>query len=188
MQPKLWDARGNVPALVQLLLVYLHRSGKQVLAGGQLVPLLGVFQRLVAARSSEDLAFKLLGAVVCHLELKDFQAHLQNLYRVLGERMQRNKTTRYAKSFVSFLALVSAKHGSSAVTGPLDALGSGTAMNIFNRIMVPQVPTITGRLRRKATVIGMSRLLVRPCRVLWRMCCGADVCRCLTTDGNAGHV
>ena len=43
LTPTLWESRGNIPALVRLLRAFLGRGGQQIVAAGQVTPMLGIF-------------------------------------------------------------------------------------------------------------------------------------------------
>ena len=59
----LWSRKGNVPALSQLVCAYLRKGGAHVAASGQLLPLLGVFQKLLSSKNQEEHAFDILRAM-----------------------------------------------------------------------------------------------------------------------------
>lgn len=62
----LWLRKGNVPALTQLACAYAHKGSVFISQSGQLLPLLGVFQRLLGQRPHEDFAFDIICALgVC---------------------------------------------------------------------------------------------------------------------------
>lgn len=67
--PALWESRGNVPAIVRLLTAILPRAASDIVANNQLEPLLGVFQKLIAAKITEVNAFDLLEAIFANFEM-----------------------------------------------------------------------------------------------------------------------
>lgn len=52
LSPTLWERRGNVPALSDLFRAYISKSMADILAGGHLTGVLGVFQKLLASKVS----------------------------------------------------------------------------------------------------------------------------------------
>lgn len=60
LTPALWEARGNVPALVRLLQSIMARGASVVTDNNQLTPVLGIFQKLVSSKITESHAFDLL--------------------------------------------------------------------------------------------------------------------------------
>lgn len=64
LTPTLWEQKGNVPALVRLLRAFLSRGARQIVEKGQLTPLLGVFQHLIASRVNDTYGFELLESLI----------------------------------------------------------------------------------------------------------------------------
>ena len=63
LSPSLWERKANCPALVRLLRAYLKQGAAEVIPA-HLQALLGIFQKLLALKSTEDQAFSLLDALV----------------------------------------------------------------------------------------------------------------------------
>ena len=64
LAPPIWEQRGNVPALVRLLSAILKLAAIEMQNNNQIENVLGTFQKLVSAKSTESQAFDLLEAVV----------------------------------------------------------------------------------------------------------------------------
>jgi len=64
LTPALWESRGNVPALVRLLRAFLSRGAAQIVQGGQVTPMLGIFQHLIQSKANDQHGFDLLEALV----------------------------------------------------------------------------------------------------------------------------
>jgi exportin-2 (importin alpha re-exporter) len=64
LSPPLWEARGNVPALVRLLSAAMNRMNEEIVRGGKIEPILGIFQKLVSTKANESHGFDLLESVV----------------------------------------------------------------------------------------------------------------------------
>lgn len=58
VKARFWEENGNHPALVRLLQAYIV-TGPHIV-GSQLMPILGVFQRLVSSKRNDFLGFYLL--------------------------------------------------------------------------------------------------------------------------------
>lgn len=52
LSPVLWERKGNIPGLMELFQSYIRKGMGDVVAGGFLVGLLGIFQKLLSARVS----------------------------------------------------------------------------------------------------------------------------------------
>ncbi len=64
LMPPLWEKQGSIPALVKLLSAYVKVGMEQIVAGNHLNPLLGIFQKLIASKSSDHEGFSLMDALL----------------------------------------------------------------------------------------------------------------------------
>ena len=64
LTPTLWESRGNIPALVRLLRAFLTRGANQIVAAGQVTPMLGIFQHLIQSKANDQYGFELLEALL----------------------------------------------------------------------------------------------------------------------------
>ncbi|KAH8059767.1 hypothetical protein JL721_9186 [Aureococcus anophagefferens] len=112
LHPSLWERRGNVPALAALLEAYLVAGPDQILAAGQLEPMLGVFQKLLASKASEGHAFGLLKSLVVHVPQANLDGYVPTVLQLLLTRLQQNRDRlSYCHNLLAFLGLLAGKHG-----------------------------------------------------------------------------
>ena len=64
MLPPLWETRGNVPGCARFLAAIIPKAKEAILAENQLEPILGIFQRLMSGKKSEQNAFDVLEAII----------------------------------------------------------------------------------------------------------------------------
>ena len=51
LTPVIWESKGNVPGVTRLVVAYIEKGGaKLMLEGGFLMPVLGVFQKLISSK------------------------------------------------------------------------------------------------------------------------------------------
>ena len=115
LSPTLWERKGNVPALTDLVRAYVGKGVAHILASNSLTGVLGVFQKLLAAKATDVYAFALLDALVTHCQLAALAPYMGTVWNLLLHRMQElmkdTKTPRYCRSFVHTLCLYAAIHG-----------------------------------------------------------------------------
>jgi exportin-2 (importin alpha re-exporter) len=66
LMPVMWESKGNIPALVRLLSSIIPRGSQFILESQQLVPILGIFQKLLSTKANEGFGFDLLESVVAN--------------------------------------------------------------------------------------------------------------------------
>jgi len=161
LTPQLWEARANVPALVGLLEAYMAKGAVQVIAGdaNKLSSLLGVFQRLLGFRSTEDASFELLQSIVSFCPYELLRPHLPSLVRLGLERLQQSQSIALAQAFVVFLAVLCGRAGPAAFEATMEQIAPGAALNIVRDVWIPAMGKARGAAARKAVAVGTTRLL-----------------------------
>lgn len=88
LSPIFWERSGNVPALTRLLVAYLSKAGPDIAAAGHLVPMLGVFKKLIASRANDQYGFQLMSAIVEYLPLPTYQQYMPTVWQLLLTKLQ----------------------------------------------------------------------------------------------------
>eukprot|EP00897_Mesotaenium_endlicherianum_P004221 jgi/Mesen1/3827/ME000207S02837 len=145
--PLLWERAANVPALVRLL---------QILERNQLPPVLGVFQKLVASRSSDHHGFFILNTVVENLSPDALQPFLHTIWALLFNRLQ---TPKFVRSLLIFMALFVVKHGVAAVADSIQRVQAGIFVGVLQTVWVQSLPTITGDIEPKLCAVAATKIL-----------------------------
>ena len=65
--PALWESHGNIPALVKLLIAYVEKGSSVLVQQQQLVPILGICQKLIASRLNDIHGFELFTGIFEHV-------------------------------------------------------------------------------------------------------------------------
>jgi exportin-2 (importin alpha re-exporter) len=63
LAPTVWETRGNVPGCARFLAAMIPKAKQTIVDNKQLVQILGIFQRLLAIKKTEQNAFDILEAV-----------------------------------------------------------------------------------------------------------------------------
>lgn len=161
LTPALWERRGNIPALVRLLQAYLERGSNDAVIHAQIIPILGVFQKLIASRASEVNGFDLLASIVERVPNDQLQPHLQNVMQLLLMRLQHGKTTRYVRLLTQFFALFICINGAQAFFDQLNPIQHGLGLMILAQVWIPHLASEipAGRMDIKIMVLGLTKLL-----------------------------
>jgi len=159
LTPAIWENSGNIPALVRLLSAYLMRAPEGVVAGGHLLPTLGVFQKLNATKAFDHGGFAILEALVEHLELAAYEQHLPTILSLVFTRLQSSRTKKYVRCFVVFLSKLIVKVGGQAVVDRINAVQPGLAASILTGVFAPGLGSVHGSEEEQAAVLAAAGLL-----------------------------
>ncbi|GAA5865792.1 hypothetical protein JCM8547_002779 [Rhodosporidiobolus lusitaniae] len=171
LTPTLWESRGNIPALVRLLRAFLSRGGEQIVAAGQVTPMLGIFQHLIQSKANDQYGFELLEALVESLPIAALQQYMSTpIFVLLLTRLQTAKTDKFSQGLLRFLCFASAlqKDGLNAdvVIGFLD--GVQPQPGLFAQVIPVLLPEVqkAPTKDRKVIAVGLANILTKSPRML----------------------
>lgn len=156
LSPTLWEIKGNIPAVTRLL--------KSLIKADQtlfpdLIPVLGVFQRLIASKAYDIYGFELLDYIILLVDMNRLKPYLKQIAVLLLQRLQSSKTDRYVKKLVVFSGLTATKLGGDFVVSFIDEVQEGLFSQIWSNFVIPTLPTIGNLLDRKVALIGILNVM-----------------------------
>lgn len=151
LSPSVWDLKGNIPAVTRLLKDFIKADPSVY---PDLIPVLGVFQRLIASKTYDVHGFELLEYIMVYTPLNNLQPYLKEIAVLLLQRLQNSRTERYVKKFVVFLGVLSYKLGSDFVIQFIDEVQGGLFQQIWSNFVIPTLPIIGNLLDRKIALVG----------------------------------
>ncbi|KAJ2651115.1 importin-alpha export receptor [Coemansia sp. RSA 1250] len=167
LQPTLWSAQGNIPALVRLLQSYLQIGGQQLASEGQLQPILGIFQRLIASRANDHHGFNLLLAITHFVPLETFKEYLKPVLTLCLNRLQSSRTAKFTRNFVHYTGSVlciggAEQSGVALFMDAMDSIQPNLFATVLHNVLLESVSSVVGRVERKSTIIGYGLLIASP--------------------------
>jgi exportin-2 (importin alpha re-exporter) len=107
--PSLWESKGNVPALVRLLSALIPRGASSMEQNNQIEPILGIFQKLLSAKSSEAYGFDLLEAVISSFPPAKLEPYFVPMLQIMLTRLDKSKTEQFAQRLTRFYHFFAAR-------------------------------------------------------------------------------
>ena len=163
LTPTLWERKGNVPALTRLISAYLTKAGPHIVAQGNLMGVLGVWQKLVSTPATEADSFNLLQSLVLHIPDEALAPHMGTIFNVMLKRLNGSKGHRFARfanHLINFYALFVGKKGPQTFTELLDAIQQGMSLQIIVQVWLPRLRENPPKgMEAKIQVVGLTRLL-----------------------------
>ncbi|CDF89744.1 ZYBA0S05-00716g1_1 [Zygosaccharomyces bailii CLIB 213] len=157
LSPPLWEMKGNVPAVTRVL-KSLIKADQSLFP--ELVPVLGVFQRLIASKAYDIYGFEILEVIMLYISMDRLKPFLKQIAILLLQRLQNSKTERYVKQLVVFLAIISIKLGPDFVVDFIDGVQTGVFSQIWSNFVLPTLPTIGNLLSRKIALVGILNVMI----------------------------
>lgn len=149
-----WTQRGNVPALSALMCVYLRKGAAHIVANNHLIPVLGIFQKLVSLRATEDDGFSLLRAILTCVPQHTLDAYIGEIGKIIFLRSQKNGTTKFYRHMIVFLGLCGGLFGGEATMTAVTWVAP-----FLKQVFVSDGNKVLGDWERRVVQIGLTRLL-----------------------------
>ena len=160
LSPAIWDRKGNIPALTRLLRAYLGNAAGELFKAGHLKPMLGVFQKLLVSKSTEQHSFDLLKSIITFGTADVLQPYFKTIFQLLLTRLQAAKTPRFIRLVTHFFALFVGKYGAPMFFDILNGMQPNLARTMLVQFWIPQIrkdqPT---RLDAKTHIVGLTKVL-----------------------------
>ncbi|KDN43192.1 putative CSE1-nuclear envelope protein that mediates the nuclear export of importin alpha [Tilletiaria anomala UBC 951] len=157
----LWQQRGNVPALVRLFQSFLARGAQQMVANGQITPVMGIYQQLINSRINDLYGFGLLQSVFEHIPETAIAQYRKPVLTLMLTRMQTGRTDKFVKGFVyfvSYLACIQKQEYPQAVVSAFDEVQPGLFSQLLQGIIAPELAQIP-QTQRRVVFAGITRLI-----------------------------
>jgi exportin-2 (importin alpha re-exporter) len=184
LTPRMWDSKGNVPALTRLLCTMLPRGAEQIAAANQTEALLVIFQKLVSTKAYESYAMELIEAIVTAFPVTALENYWVPILSLMFHRLSNSKTENFEIRFVRFYHLVSALVdkglGADFFISVADRVQESAFTPIYTGTILPNTQKISRPFDRKTAVISLTRTLAdsqafvqRYARKGWTITCEA---------------
>eukprot|EP01010_Urceolus_cornutus_P004601 NODE_736_length_1382_cov_288.365341_g557_i0.p1 GENE.NODE_736_length_1382_cov_288.365341_g557_i0~~NODE_736_length_1382_cov_288.365341_g557_i0.p1 ORF type:complete len:401 (-),score=84.84 NODE_736_length_1382_cov_288.365341_g557_i0:110-1312(-) len=159
LTPSLYENKGNIPALVRLLRVYLEKAAAAIVSGGHLTALLGVFQYLVTSKLYDHEGFNLLNTIIAHVPKEQLGDAITTIFNVLLQRLMQHRTSKFVKCLLVFFSLFALKLGPDTLVQTLDSLqaGGGLFKQVYNNVYLREVQKVSGGVPRKLCCVGLTK-------------------------------
>ena len=156
LAPSVWELKGNVPAVTRMLRAFIKTD---ISVFPDLIPVLGVFQRLIASKAYEVYGFELLEDIMLTINLDKLRPYMKQIAVLLLQRLKTSKTERYVKRLVVFLNLLTLKYGGDFMIQFIDEVQDSVFQQIWTAFVIPTIPTVANLLDRKITIVGICKLI-----------------------------
>jgi exportin-2 (importin alpha re-exporter) len=148
LSPVLWERRGNVPALTILFRAYIRAGNDIIVAGGKLEAVLGVFQKLLSAKATEQYAFQLMESLFAYntlATLKPYMGTIFNLFLArMQEQMKSSQTPRYCRSFIHTMCFFVIVHGGVSLYETLEGFSQGLTQMLVTQVIAANAAQCAG--------------------------------------------
>lgn len=157
--PIYWEQSGNLPAVTRLIRAYIQTGTDHILSNNLLIPILGVFQKLVASRVNDHLGFLIIQSIVQHFPLNTFSFALPEIFKLTFTRIQSAKTPQLVRSFIIFFSHLIVFHGPGLFIDTLRSLQPNLLQMVIQSLWLTYVDSVKDKIDRKVCAVAMTKLI-----------------------------
>ncbi|KIW27127.1 uncharacterized protein PV07_06896 [Cladophialophora immunda] len=161
--PTLWDQRGNIPALVRLLVAIIPRAANEMVSGNQVESVLGIFQKLVSTKIYESYGFDLLEISIATFPPAALEQYWVHILNIMLTRLQSKQSQGFQLRFVRFYHFVSSHQekglGTDFFVAATDRVQHDVFRQLYLSIILPKTQELARPLDRKMAAISLTKSL-----------------------------
>lgn len=158
-QPSMYEQKGNVPAVVCLLTVFISNYPGYVYSLGLSDKILNIFGFLVQLKNYDHEGLNILTAMILSYPPDVMGTYLNRALQVLLERLQRAKTPKYVRIFILFLSITVCVRGPEDLVTRMNGIQKGLFFMILEKVWLANMQKIIGKFERKVCIVALARLL-----------------------------
>lgn len=159
LAPILFERPANIAPLVRLLQAFIEKGSQQITATGELSPLLGVFQKLLASKTNDNQGFYILQSLIEFTDTNALAPYMKQIFLLLFTRLTSSKTTKFVKSLLVFFSLFVYKYGAQSLVDAIDSLQPKMFGMVLQNLFIPEVQRVSGNIEKKILAVGMTKIL-----------------------------
>lgn len=159
LAPAFWDRPGNVTPLTELMITYVEKLNHCIISQDKLIPLLGVFQKLIASKATDHEGLALLQAIMIHLPQADVDARICDIFMLIFHRLTGSKTVKFVKNVLVCFSLYAYFRGAEALASAVNRLQDKMFGMVLEKLYIADVKKVTGHLERRICQCGIVKIL-----------------------------
>ncbi|XP_017788681.1 PREDICTED: exportin-2 [Habropoda laboriosa] len=156
----LFERQANIHPLNRLLRAFISHSAHHIIAQDKINGLLGVFQKLIASKANDHEGFLLLQSIIEYFSPNVLEPFMKQIFVLLFQRLSSSKTTKFVKGLIVFFAYYIIRYGSNNLVTIIDQIQSRMFGMVIERVLIADLPKVSGDIERKVTAVAMSNLLI----------------------------
>ncbi|EDO15383.1 hypothetical protein Kpol_460p18 [Vanderwaltozyma polyspora DSM 70294] len=156
LSPTVWELKGNIPAVTRLLKAFI-KTDPSIFP--DLVPVLGVFQRLIASKIHDLQGFELLECIMLTIDVNILQPYIKQIAVLILQRLQNSRTDKFVKKLIVLFGLLAFKYESDFVVEFIDEVQVGLFSQIWGNFVVTTLPKIGNLFDRKIALLGATIII-----------------------------
>lgn len=163
LMPMLWEQKGNVPALVRLLMAIIPRAANDLVSNGQLGNVLGLFQKLISTKTNEQYGCNLLEVCMTAFPPDTLAPYWRDLLSIMFTRLKNQHATSFTTPFLRFYHFFASRDdkglGVDVFVAESDKVQENVFRDLYLGIILPKTQELLRPIDRKIAAVSFTKAL-----------------------------
>ncbi|RNC30100.1 putative CAS/CSE/importin domain protein, partial [Trypanosoma cruzi] len=132
--PDMYQQKGNIPAVVRLLVSFIEHYPRYVHSKGLTEKVLIIFRSLLQYKNYDHEGLNVLTAIIIAYPKEIISPFMGSVYQTLFQRLQTSRTPKYVRILIIFLSILVTIHGADDVVAQVNLIQNGLFWMLLQRV------------------------------------------------------
>lgn len=159
LTPTLWVRPANTTPLTELLQTFVEKMPQEIALENRLLPLLGIFQKLISSKATDHEGLALLQTMITHLPAADLDARISDIFMLIFQRLTGSKTIKFVKCVLVCFSLYAYIRGPDQLAFGVNKIQDKIFAMVIEKLYIADVKKVTGVVERRICTCGIIKIL-----------------------------
>lgn len=161
LSPNLWERAANVRPLTELMHTYIRKLGQFIIAQNKFIPLLGIFQKLIASKATDHEGLGLLQTMLLYLPATEVDSRIRDIFMLIFQRLTGSKTNKFVSNTLVCFSLYAHLRGADLLASAVNQLQDKIFGMVLEKLYIADVKKVSGLVEKKICICGMIKILAQ---------------------------
>lgn len=161
LSPSLWERPANTRPLTELMHTYIRKMGQFIIAQNKFIPLLGIFQKLIASKATDHEGLGLLQSMMLYLPANEVDARIRDIFMLIFQRLTGSKTTKFVSNALVCFSLYAHLRGADLLASAVNQLQDKIFGMVLEKLYIADVKKVTGVIEKRICICGIIKILAQ---------------------------
>lgn len=159
LSPALWEKPANTRPLTELMHTYIEKINQTIISQNKLIPLLGIFQKLIASKATDHEGLALLQTMMIHMPANELDSRIKDVFLLIFQRLTGSKTTKFVKHVLVCFSLYAYLRGPDLLASAVNQLQDKIFGMVLEKLYIADVKKVTGQIERRICMCGLVKIV-----------------------------
>lgn len=159
LAPALWEKPANTRPLTELMHTYIEKMSQTIISQNKLIPLLGIFQKLIASKATDHEALALLQTMMIHMPANELDSRIKDVFMLIFQRLTGSKTTKFVKHTLVCFSLYAYLRGPDLLASAVNQLQDKIFGMVLEKLYIVDVKKVSGQNERRICMCGLTKIV-----------------------------